>query len=400
MKKLMTIALCFAAIGSMSAQKATVDAAKKAAGKNLEEARSLINQAKANPETANDVNTYYIAGKIEFDAFDKDYSASMINPAAADALAMGQELLNGYENFVKALPLDQLPNEKGQVKPKYTKDILNKIAGHANDYFKAGADFFNAGKQYPEAYQSFMIYADMPDQEFMQAQKLELPASDRGTAYYNAGLAAWTGDKVLESADAFRKARNVGYEDKEAFIYELACWQNIAQRDSTMEETAKNKIIEVATDGYKKFGVQEPVFISNIVNFLVLDGKYDEAIANVSELLESNPDNAGLYGLRGFVYDRKGDNDASVADYRKAAALPGVDFETLKNAAKKIYRVGADKWNVLEGNSEETRAARADVKTNYFEAAKAITDQAKAMNQDSDLDYLIENIDYALGFSN
>lgn len=403
MKKLMTTALCIAAIGSMSAQKANVEAAKKLAGKTdkIEEARSLINAAKANPETANDVNTYYIAGKIEFDAFDKDFSASMINPAAADPVSMGQELLNGYENFMKALPLDQLPNEKGQVKPKYTKDMLNKIAGHANDYFKAGADFFNAGKQYPEAYQGFMIYADMPDQDFMADQKLELPAADRGTAYYNAGLAAWTGNNVLESADAFRKARKVGYEEKEAYIYELACWQNIAQRDSTMEQTAKEKIIEIATDGYKKFGMEEPVFVSNIVNFQVLDGNFDQAVATVNELLASNPESASLYGLRGFVYDRKGDDDAAVADYRKAVTLPGVDFETLKNAAKKIYRVGADKWNLLEGNSEETRAARADVKTNYFEAAKAITDQAKAINSgDNDLEYLIENIDYALGFSN
>lgn len=397
MKKLMTIALCFAAIGSMSAQKANVDAAKKA--KDLKQAREFINQAKTNPETANDVNTYYIAGKIEFDAFDKDYAASMINPAAADAIAMGTELLNAYDAFTKALPLDSLPNEKGQVKPKFSKDMLAKIAGHANDYFKAAVDFYNAGKLYPEAYQGFMIYADMPEQPFMAAQKLELPASDRGTAYFNAGLAAYTGNQVLESADAFRKARKVGHEEKEAYIYEIACWQALAQRDSTMEETAKDKIIEVATDGYKKFGVAEPIFINNIVNFQVTDGKYDEAIATVTELLGTNPDNAGLYGLRGFVYERKGDNDASVADYRKAVSLPGVDYETLKNAAKRIYRVGADKWNMLDGNSEEVRKARKDVKANYFEAAKAITDQAKTMNSDGDLDYLIENIDYALGFS-
>lgn len=169
------------------------------------------------------------------------------------------------------------------------------------------------------------------------------------------------------------------------------------ERDSTMEQTAKEKIIEVASEGNKKFGMEEPIFINNIVNFMVTDGKYDEALATVNELVAANPENAGLYGLRGFVNDRKGDDQASVEDYRKCVTLPGADFETLKNAAKKIYRVGADKYNSIEGNSEEARAARQDVKTNYFEAAKAITEQAKAMNAaDSDLQYLIENIDYAL----
>ncbi|MDE7410209.1 MAG: hypothetical protein K2N09_09350 [Muribaculaceae bacterium] len=399
MKKLMTFALCFAAVGSMSAQKANVEAAKKLSGKpdKIEEARSLIQQAMENPETANDAQTYFIAGKIEFDAFDKDLTNSMINPASVDNVKMGQNLLNGYNNYVKALPLAAIPNEKGKVDTKTPKNIVNTLKGHTNDYFKAGADFFNAQKVYPEAYECFMIYADMPNQEFMQGEKLELPDADRGTAYFNAGLAAYSGNEIYKSADAFRKARGVGYEDKQAYIYEIACWQAAAQRDSTMEQTAKEKIIEVAEAGDKKFGMEEPIFVNNIVNFLVTDGKYEQAVAKVSELIAANPDNAGLYGLRGFVYDRMDKDAESVEDYRKAASIDNVDFETLKNAGKKIYRVGADKWNSIEGNSEEARAARLDVKTNYFEAAKAIADKAKAMNSnDSDLDYLLESIDYAL----
>ena len=96
-----------------------------------------------------------------------------------------------------------------------------------------------------------------------------------------------------------------------------------------------------------------------------------------------------------------GKDTESVDDYRKAASLDNVDFETLKNAIKKIYRVGSDKWNSIEGNSEADRAARLDVKTNYFEAAKALADKAKSINStDGDLDYLIENIDYALSLAN
>lgn len=399
MKKLMTFALCFVAIGSMSAQKANVDAAKKLSGKpaQIDEARALIKQAMENPETANSADTYYIAGKIEFDAFDKELTNSMINPASVDNLKMGQNLINGYNNYVKALPLAAIPNEKGKVDTKTPKNIINTIKGHVNDYFKAGIDFYGAKKIFPEAYECFMIYADMPEQDFMQGENLELPEADRGTAYFNAGLAAYTGNEIFKSADAFRKARGIGYDDKLAYEYEIACWQAAAQRDTLMEQTAKQKIMEVAEEGDSKYGMDEPLFFNNIINFLVVDKKYDDAIAKVNERIAAHPDNAGLYGLRGFVYDQMDKDDDSVNDYRKAVSLEGVDFGTLKNAGKKIYRVGADKWNAIEGNSEEARNARMDVKTNYFEAAKAIADKAKAMNaEDSDLDYLIENIDYAL----
>lgn len=368
MKKLLTFALCMAAIGGISAQES-------------------------------DVKAIYTEGEAKFNAYDDQYKTSMVNPSAVDPVQMGQELIDGYNLFVKAFPLDQLPDAKGKVKPKYTKKMIDKIKGHANDYFKAGADMFNAQKYYPEAYEGFMIYADMPNQDFMADQKLELPNEDRGTAYFNAGLAAYQGNEIYKSADAFRMARGVGYDDKQAFIYEIACWQTAAQRDSTMVETAKQKIIEVAEEGDAKYGIAEPIFVNNIVNFLVSDNKYDEALAKVDALIAANPDNAGLYGLRGFVYDRQGNDEASVNDYRKSAALEGADYETLKNAGKKIYRVGADKWNSIEGNSSEAQAARQDVKVNYFEASKAIAEKAKAMNQDnsdSDLDYLIENIDYAL----
>lgn len=368
MKKLLTFALCMAAISSMSAQDGT------------------------------DVKALYTAGKEKFDAYDEQYKNSLINPASADPIKMGEELIEGYNIFVKAIPLDQLPDAKGKVKPKHTKDMVNKIKGHANDYYKAGADFYNAQKYYPEAYEGFMIFAGMPEQDFMKDQKLDIADADRGNAYFNAGLAAFTGNEIYKAADAFSKARSVGYDTiPQAFIYEIACWQSAAQKDSTMTEKAMEKIMKVAEEGYAKYGMKEPIFVNNIINFLVSEKKYDEAVAKVNSLISENPDNAGLYGLRGFVYDRQGKDEESVADYRKSVSLPNVDFETLKNAGKKIYRVGADKWNSIEGNSSEAQAARQDVKVNYFEAAKAIADKAKAMNSnDGDLDYLIENIDYAL----
>lgn len=402
MKKFYTLALCVAAVGSMSAQKQAVDQASKLSGKvaQIGEARNLIKGAIENPETANEAKTYYTAGKIEFDAYDQSRAVQTINPndESVKPLEMGQQLLNGYTYFLQALPLDSVPNEKGQVKPKYSKDIVSKLANHTNDYFMSGANFFNEKKYYPEAYESFMIYADMPEMAFFtDKNRPNVPDADRSTAYFNAGLAAYSGNQVTKSAEAFKKARLAGYAEPEPYIYEIACWQSISQSDSTMVDVAKDKILEVAKAGYEKFGLEPTIFINNMVNSMVIDNKENDALNFLNGVIEQNPDNANLVGLRAFIYDRMGNNDASEADYRKAASLPTVDFETLKNASKKIFRIGQAKWNEIEGASPEAVAARANVKQNYFQAAMDIAEKAGQMNpNDDDLLRVIDSIEYML----
>ena len=311
MKKVITMALCLTAVGSLSAQKVNVDNAKKLSGKfdKIEEARTLIRQAMENPETANDAQTYYVAGKIEFDAYDKGLQAGMINPEdpSANPEAMAQELLNGYNYFLKALPLDSVPNEKGEIKPKVSKDIVNKISGHTNDFFaKAGATMYEMKKYYPEAYQSFMIYADMPDQAFLGNKAPKLDDTSRALAYFNAGLSAYVGNELIDAANAFRKARNFGYNDEEsnganAYVYEIACWQNLMQRDTTMNDEAQARIMDVAKAGNEKFGIAQPVFLNNLVNAYVIAEDFDNALNTVNNLLAANPENSNLYGLRGFT---------------------------------------------------------------------------------------------------
>ncbi|MDE5773252.1 MAG: hypothetical protein K2H86_02185, partial [Muribaculaceae bacterium] len=349
MKKITALALCIAAVGTMSAQKSIVDQAKGLSGKidKLGEARELISQAIQDPELSGNATTYYTAGKIEFDAYDKGAMAASINPAdpAANPLMLGEELLNGYNYFLKALPLDSIPNEKGQIKPKHSKDIVGKLASHVDGYFKAGAAFYEAKKFYPEAYDAFIIYAQMPDMPFMGDKAPKLNDTDRGQSLFNAGLAAFSGNEAVKSADAFRDARRLGYDDVNAYVYELACWQAIAQRDSTMTDIAKERIMAVAKEGNAKFGIAQPVFLNNMINTMVQDGQIDESIAEINTLIEQNPDNASLYGLRGFVNDRAGKDAESIADYKTAASMPTVDFETLKNGAKKLYREGTEKYN-------------------------------------------------------
>ncbi|MCM1369449.1 MAG: hypothetical protein NC204_03655 [Candidatus Amulumruptor caecigallinarius] len=397
MKKIMTFALCVCAVGSMSAQKQAVEEANKLAGKldKIEDARNLIKQAMQNPETKDNVHTYNVAGKIEYKAFEEAAKKRAVNPEdpAADVVAMGRELINGYNFYNKALPLDSIPNEKGQVKPKYSKEMVAQINGHHADYYNYAGELYNAKQYFPDAYNAFMIYGDLPSMPYATKEIKATPDTIRALAYYYAGIAAYSGADLQKALEAFHKARRAGISDPQSYVYEIACWQNMASKDSTLTDKAQANIYDVALEGFNRFGIANPLFLNNLVNSLTIQEKFDDAIALINKQL-SVKEEPFLLSLRGFVNDRKGDNEASEADYRKAAGFENADIETLKNAAKKLYTIGSAKWNEIEGPNKE---ARDNIKQNYWQEAKNIAERAKALDpSDSQIDYVLENINYAL----
>lgn len=398
MKRLITLTLCTMTLITVGAQKATVEQAKKLAGKTdkIEEARSLIQQAIANPETSGEALTYYTAGKIEWDAYDKNTAKQMVNPDAVNPIDMADELINGYNYFVKVFPLDQIPNEKGEIKPKYTKELQKKISEKQTNFWDNGAVLFNE-KMYPKAYEAFMIYGDMPDMELLGNQRPQTVDTLRAIAYFNAGIAAWSANEVDKAVVAFRKARENNYTSPDATVYEIACWQNIEQTDSTRENEARDNIFIAAKGGYEKFGLEQPVFLNNMVNSMINSGKETEALNIVNGAISTYPDKASLYGLRGYLNDRMKNEDASEADYRKAAEMPDVDYETMRNAVTKIFRLGQEKWNAIELGDPDIKTKKENVRNNYFVVAKNYAEKAKTLTNDpGDMDYLIESIDYQL----
>lgn len=394
MKKIVTLALCLGTLVSAGAQKTAVDAAKKLAGKTdqLTEARNLINGAMQDASTANDPQTYFIAGKIEFDAFNK---ANTLKQTKSDYQAnedeMGDQLLNGYKFFLKALELDQLPNEKGQVKPKVTSNINSTLESRVGDYWNSGAYFYN-NKNYPKAYEAFYDCGDIASKV-----KTNMNDSTVAMAFKNAGLMAYSANELDKAADAFKRARLTNAADAETFTYEIASWQAATQKDTSIADTAKQAIREVAEQGVKVFGTQPLFFLNNIVSYMVDNNQYPEAIACVKEYIEKDPENGNLYGLLAFVDERSGNSAEAEANYRKVIANENADFDNLKNAAIFLYKEGTEKLNKVEGNSADARAAKAEILANYFTPASQSAEKARKLNpNDSRLASIIENIDYAI----
>ena len=140
MKKHLVLAAAALFAGSMavSAQMQVVKDAERAqkGGEAPAKVVEIITPAFTNPETAKLAQTYYIPGKAMFDEFDKLFGLKSLGRLGdGDGKKMADDLVQGYGYFIQALPLDSVANEKGKVKTKYSKDIVNTITGHVSGAF-------------------------------------------------------------------------------------------------------------------------------------------------------------------------------------------------------------------------------------------------------------------------
>lgn len=315
MKKTALISICLLAAASMSAQQTVVKEAEQAmkSKKPYAEVLKIITPAMSDPSTDKLAITYYIPGKAGIQQYDDLLGKQQLGMAGEDAPAtMANALLGAYDNYMKALPYDSLPDAKGKVKPKYSKEIINSLAGHYNDFNNMAINFWNA-KQYKDAYRSWGIYLEMPNDPRFKGKISVVPADTVvAEVYYNQGLAAWQADDFEDAINAFRKAIKSGYNKKSIYEYAIA----VATLGKNNEA-----LLEFASAGNKAFGADDPQFLNQIINYYLQTEKYAEALDYLNKGIAENPNNSQYYALRGIIEDNQEKRDEANADYRKAIEL-------------------------------------------------------------------------------
>jgi tetratricopeptide (TPR) repeat protein len=324
MKKSSILAVCFLAGITASAQLNVVKDAESAmkSGKGYQEVVKLITPAMSDPETANLAQTYYVPGKAGFKEYDDLYGKKQFGQLKdGENITMIKALVGGYNNFVKALPLDSVADAKGKIKTKYSKEIISTIAGHYNDYNSAALDFWNE-KDFKGAYEAWEIFLTMPENPAIAKSIKVYPDSTLSEVMYNQALAAWQSDDFALAAKAFLRAKDHGYTKKNLFEYGVAVAYS-ANDDETM--------LLLAREGDKLYGADDPQFMNQIINYYLKKEKYDEALNILDQALAENPKNAQYLALKGIIYTNKKDNAKAKEEYQKALAIDS------ENALANLY---------------------------------------------------------------
>ena len=341
MKKFGILSMCLAiGLGAM-AQEALLKEAEQAMkkGKDVEEVIKMVTPAFTDPTTAQMAFTYYIPGKAGYKQYDELMALEALGQLDENGKAKKTNAIyQGFEYFMKALPLDPVTDAKGKIKTKYTKEIVNTIAGHYNDLNYAAGDMWNA-KQYDKAYKLWYAYSTLPKEEaFVKAMKpYNIGDTTLSETMFNAALAAWQAEDLEASLNAFLAARDLGYHKQALYDYGMAVAQLSKHND---------KALMLAKEGFEKYGSENPNYIGMIINNCIEEKRYTDAINMVDQAIAGDPNNAQYYVIKGIIIESNEDIKGDPKEhYEKAVAVDGKHSQALYNLGRMYYNEALQIYN-------------------------------------------------------
>ena len=235
--------------------------------------------------------------------------------------------------FKTAYDLDQKPNEKGKIKPKYSKDIKGILGTNHVDMFNGAAYYFEQ-KDYKKAYDLFNQYIEVAELPMFEGTPTATKDSTYMMVQYYAAISATQlGDPKITIA-ALERAKNSEYKQND--IYQYLCYEYEQAQDTVSLE----KILE---EGMVKFP-EEPYYIMKLINTYIYSNRNKEALEYLHIAIQKDPNNVNLYNVLGHVYER-GFKDYAKAEenYKKAFEIDANSVEALSNLGRIYFNQGVDK---------------------------------------------------------
>ena len=328
---LLTVALCVAASASFAQKKVVNEAQSIAKGSNADfgEARTLIKGALENPETKDDAKTWYVAGFIEDQQFNAERAKQILGQQPNEPV-MYEALYGILPYFQKAYELDQLPNEKGKVKPKYTKDIKSILSANHVYLFNGGAYYFDK-QEYKKAYDFFNQYVEISELPMFAGTQTAEKDSTFMTVQFYAAAASLAKDSRLAIA-ALERAKNTPYRQYD--VYQYLCYEYGEARtaqDSVMLEKTFEEGMQVFPDS--------AFFLNNLINTYIYSNRNEKALEMLNVAIQKNPNDANLYNVMGRVYE------TGLKDYANAEKNFQIALEKDPNLTDALSNIGRIYYN-------------------------------------------------------
>jgi len=298
MKKMILLgAAAIMAFGGSAQMSLVKDLAKKASSGNVMELATVLEQiepALTNPESANDVLTWYTAGKAAFGLYDEMYKMKIMQQPVSDS-DMAAALTSAYAYYQHALPLDSVVemdkngmpklNKDGskKIKTKYSKEIISALTSHLNDIANVG-NVFLQNSDWANAAAAFGNYADLASSDFAKAQGVAAPDSILAEVRFYQGYSEYQVKDYAKSFYSLDKARKLGYTDNDIVAFQTSA-------------------------------------LANMVQTMLDNNEYDKANDFIDKALIADPMNATLHDIKGFTAELKDGPEAALPFYRKATEV-------------------------------------------------------------------------------
>ena len=353
---LVTIGLCLMTTVVFGQKKAVSDAERiaKDSKPDFNEARTLIKGAMENAETKDDAKTWYVAGLIEDTQFSTENMKQILGQKPDEAV-MYEALGNILPYFKESYRLDQLPNEKGKVKPKYTKNIKGTLNANILYYLNGGAYFFDQ-RNYKRAHDFFEQYLEIADLPFMKGEKAAARDSNFMIVQFYAAIAAMQMDDPQQAITDLNRAKGTDYRRFD--VYQSLCYVY----DQVLKDTVGlEKTLE---EGMKLFP-DSSYFLNNMINVYISTKRNEQAMQLLNTAISKSPNNPQLYFALGSLYEVGLKDEAKAEEaYKKALDLDPENPSNIFSVGRLYFNQGVsllDKANSLnDQNQYKAEKAKAE----------------------------------------
>ena len=392
MKRLVfTLAMSLIVCLSFGQKKVVSSAKNEIKGKNPDvvEARRLIKEALANPETENQAETWFVAGQIENKQLDLENTKEILGQQPNQEL-MYTALSNILPYFEKAYQLDQTPDEKGKVKPQHSKDIKSIMKANRAQYLNAGLYYYNKN-DYQKAFENFKMFVDMPNLPMMKGESFPVAEGDSTEMQvrYYAGLAAAMILNHQEAIAIFDRIKDDGFEGSD--IYQRLAYEYNQVGDSL-------SMVKTLNEGLAKYP-DEDYFLTSLINVNLNAGNTAQAASYLIEGIAKKPNNAPYYDVLGQVYESDGDFDKAIQNLKKALELDPENADFLSHLGRIYYNLGVEARAKADENTADSKQYEQELQKSkeYFQEAMPVFEKAFEINpDDSNTIYALRSIYYNL----
>lgn len=340
MKKRLIFGLTMAMAMSMSAQTSLVKEVERGVkgNGNSEELLAKIQPALTNPETAELAETWVVAGKAGFgffqDAIISEATGQPFDAAKSNHAAKG--LLDGFNYYLKALPLDSVADNKGKIKTKFSKEIVKTIKDRYDQLRNAGIMAWSA-KDFDNAYNLWEMWIELPSNPVL-GKNAPKAAADTivGETMWNQAIALLLQNKNQEALTKLTQMEPYGFIPEDYYSYAMGAAQAIGD-----DEAANNfarKGMETCKGGAAYTG-----FIAQLINTELAQKNYEAAYKLVNDALASTTDEQSE--LRGQLYNIMGNINENNEKFDEAEASFRKSIEIDPNFAKSYFDLGRIIYN-------------------------------------------------------
>ena len=377
-KVLFTVALLAGAFAA-SAQVSVVKEAK-AMKKDPAAAAKVLEAALTNPETANDPNTWQLAGDLQKAIYDEENMKMYLPGGQADMPKMYNAMLKMFDYYLKCDEVELAGVANGTVKKaklrKKNQETLLKVRPNLAN---GGVEAFNVNN-YEEAQKYFGLFVDVVENPMFADQAVVLKADTLNSLYANYATMA-AGLRDPKDVASVIKYGTIGKENPSegwrALMFMAEVYGDKEQGDSI-------KWLETIKEGAQRFPEQD-FFVGNIMDYYLQRGMVDEGLAQIDQLIAANEKPYFLYVKGVLLYEKKDYAGAQAALDKVIAA--GGDLAAEAYAKKgDCYFFPAQK--IVEENSAlsiddpKYNANEAKIKEAY-EQAKPFYEKAKELEPDN-----------------